>query len=132
MIYVLEETARRPDAAFTNRVWRVVDDVFGDMDVLNKHGMKSKDRDRMLEVYGRAIEARENLLNSRDATAVMGASGLGFGMPEGHFGAVTSAAGVPGYTVSARSEPWQIDQSLFDVQGAELVGFEDLLFWPSS
>lgn len=128
MIYVLEETARRPDATFANRVWQVVDEVFGDMDVLNKHGMKSKDRDRMLEVYGRAIEARENFLNRRDAAMV---STPAFDIPQGDVDAVTDAGVMPGYTASARSEPWQIDQSLFDVQEAELTGF-DAFFWPSS
>lgn len=134
MIYVLEETARRPDAAFANRVWQVADEVFADMNVLNKHGMKSMDRDRMLEVYGRAIEAKQNLLNRRDVVtaAAIGAPGSTFGISEETFGGVGGADIVPGYTVGARSEPWQIDQSLFDVQEAELANFEDAIFWPSS
>lgn len=137
MIYVLEEAARRPEAAFANRVWQVTDVVFADMDVLNKHGMKSGDRDRMLEVYGRAIEAKQNLLNRRDvaSAAAIGASGSAFGVPEGSFGGVGGAGVVPGYdvgAVGARSEPWQIDQSLFDVQEAELANLGDAFFWPSS
>lgn len=130
MIYVLEEASRRPDAAFANRVWQVVDEVFADMDVLNKHGMKSKDRDRMLEAYGRAIEARENLLNRRDVA--MSVPRLPFEMPEGGFGNIGSASVMPEYPVTTRSEPWQIDQSLFDVQEAELANFKDAFFWPSS
>lgn len=130
-IYVLEEVARRPDAAFADRVWRVVDDVFADIDLLNKHGMKCEDRNRLLEVHGRAIEAREKLLSGRDIAE--NAPNLSFGVPGVEFGAGVSSADVlPDYSLPARSEPWQIDQSLFDLQEAQLASMEDPFFWPSS
>lgn len=125
--YVLEEVGRRPDAAFATRVWQVIDIVFADMNLLNKHGMKAGDRTKLLEAHGKAIEARENLLKCRDATRYPSNEQA----PEGGFNKSVREIGLANQPIPVRPEPWQIDQSLFDVQEAKLVDLEDFFFWPS-
>lgn len=135
MIYVLEEMARRPDAAFVDRAWKVVEVVFADMDLLNKHGMKPENRTRLLEAHGRAIEARGKVLGWGGVVAPTpdAAPDISAGNESLLGDVAASGTGVGSdYPLSGRSEPWQIDQSLFDVQEAQLATMEDAFFWPST
>lgn len=121
--YVLEEVARRPDAAFAHRVWSVIDLVFGDIELLNKHGLKPQSRTKLLEAHGKALEAREKLLQSRFAARTTGHASKPDHIPT----SMSQAVDAP---MVVRTEPWQFDSSLFDVQQAQL-NF-DAFFWPSS
>lgn len=127
IIYVLEEVAKRPDADFASRVWQVIDTVLVQPELLNKHGMKAEDRTKLLEAHGRALAARESLLQTRTLAGTQAYS-------ERDKSYSTSAAGAfaPATTDEAsvmRIDPWQLGSSLFDVQDAQL-NF-NAFFWPS-
>lgn len=63
--YVLEEIARRPDASFASRLWQVIDLVFSEPHVLDKHGTTHETREQMLTAHGKALQARERMLQQR-------------------------------------------------------------------
>lgn len=65
LAYVLEEVTRRPDAQFAQRLWQVVDLVFSEPDVLKKHGATHRIRDELLAAHGKALQARERMLEQR-------------------------------------------------------------------
>jgi len=127
--YVLEEVARRPDAAFVHRVWQVIDLVFADMELLNKHGLKPESRTKLLEAHGEALEAREKLLQSRVAVRTASQESTPNSLPR-TMAPLTSINSMASLSQLTRPEPWQFDSSLFDVQAAQL-NF-DAFFWPSS
>jgi len=127
--YVLEEVARRPHAAFAHRVWQVIDLVFADMELLNKHGLKPESRTKLLEAHGKALEARERLLQSRVAARNTSGASTPNSLPR-IMPPSTSVNSVAGFSQLTRPEPWQFDSSLFDVQEAQL-NF-DAFFWPSN
>lgn len=125
-IYVLEELARRPDAPCATRAWQLIGVIFSDIELLNKHGMKLEHRTRLLEVHGHALRAREAILkpisSSASATAITEQS---WGPP------LVPQQPIPSADLdsSTKSEPWQFDQSLFDIQEAQLNS--NAFFWPS-
>ena len=127
-IFVLEEIARHPNASFASRVWRVIDLVFGTPELLNKHGMKPKDRTRLLEAHEKALEARSRLLQVNSSTGITEpVARLGEEQNRGTASAGTMAESEP---IFVRLDPWQLNQNLFDVQDAKLN--LDAFFWPSS
>lgn len=128
IIYVLEEVARRPDAAFAPRVWQVIDTVLIQPDLLNKHGMQVEHRKKLLEAHGQALESRESLLRTRSMTAAPP-----YVEPTNTMNddiATQSEQILAVEPSSMRIDPWGFDQSLFDVQDVQL-NF-DAFFWPQS
>lgn len=129
---MLEELTRRPGAEFAARAWLLIDLIFGDMEVLNKHGMQPEDRTKLLQVHGNALRAREDFLRNKmsPATATTTIPHNDESVDGGdllpHL-PLTAASYAP--DALTRTEPWQFDQSLFDVEQAQLN--VDALFWPS-
>lgn len=127
-VYVLEELARRPYAAFAPRAWQLLDLVMGDIEVLDKHGMQPKNREKLLEAHANALQAREELLRGQ-ASSSTGELLMNHMITE-EPGSDPIAKLDYNSNAPMRSEPWQFDQSLFDVEHAQL-NF-DALFWPSN
>lgn len=100
--YVLEELCRRPYADFAARAWQVIDLVIASSDLQNIDGLKEGDRVRLLEVHASAIAAQVSQQQHDTDAAERGLS-----VHEANISTL-------------RSEPWQLDQSLFDLQDVQM------------